>query len=201
VATGTGRLTPSSFAVTVYAASRRSVPPHYAAIARDLGAGVAERGWVLVYGGANVGLMGECANAALAAGGRVEGVILDSFARVAHHGLHELEYAQDMRSRKAALARRGDAFVALPGAFGTLEEVSEILVERQLDHHRKPLVLVDVDGFWDPLLAQFRRMADDGLLRREYLDIVQCAEDAKSALALVESGAGSPSPHSTDKWS
>src|ERR1700704_1133986 len=110
---------PAISSVTVYAASAPDAPPALRTLARDLGRGIAKRGWLLVYGGARIGLMGELADAALACGGRVEGVILDTFARVAHAGLHALETVGDMRSRKAALAHRGDAFVALPGGFGT----------------------------------------------------------------------------------
>jgi hypothetical protein len=172
--------------VTVYAGSSREAPARYLELAHELGRALAQRGWVLVYGGANIGLMGACADGALAAGGRVEGVILDSFARVAHSRLHALDVVGDMRARKAGLARRGDAFVALPGGFGTLEEVSEILVERQLAFHTKPLVLLDPDGFWIPLLEQFERMASAGLLRGEYLPICQTAPDVESALQLLE---------------
>lgn len=129
-----------------------------------------------------MGLMGACADAALDAGGRVEGVILDTFARVAHRGLHDLEFVGDMRSRKRGLAHRGDAFVALPGGFGTLEEISEILVERQLDLHRKPLILVNPDGFWDPLRAQIEHMAASGLLLPECLGLYDVVPDAQSAL-------------------
>ncbi len=170
------------YAVTVYAGSRDGAPDAWKELAVALGRGVAARGWVLVYGGANVGLMGACADAALDAGGRVEGVILDTFARVAHRGLHDLEFVGDMRSRKRGLAHRGDAFVALPGGFGTLEEISEILVERQLDLHRKPLILVNPDGFWDPLRAQLDRMAASGLLVPEYLGLCDVVPDAQSAL-------------------
>jgi len=185
VATGASLLD-SRFAVTVYAASQPDAPPEWKGIAEALGRAIALRGWVLVYGGANVGLMGTCADAALAAGGRVEGVILDTFARVAHRGLHDLEFVQDMRSRKRGLAHRGDAFVALPGAFGTLEEISEILVERQLALHDKPLVLVNPDGFWDPLLEQFRRMSRSGLLRKEYLSICDVVVSSEQALVVID---------------
>ena len=174
------------FAVTVYAGSRRKARPEHLRLAAELGRGIAERGWVLVYGGANVGLMGACADAALDAGGRVEGVILDTFSRVAHASLHHLEVVDDMRARKAGLAHRGNAFVALPGGFGTLEELSEILVERQLDFHRKPLVLVSDDGFWQPLLLQFERMIEDELLRPEYRALWHAAPDARTTFALLE---------------
>lgn len=174
------------FAVTVYAGSRRSARADHLALAAALGEAIAHRGWVLVYGGSNIGLMGACADAALAAGGRVEGVILDSFSRVAHQGLHALETVGDMRTRKAGLARRGDAFVALPGGFGTLEEVSEILVERQLRFHTKPLVLVSPDGFWDPLLALFARMRSDGLLAPEHAAMIRVVDGVAGVLEALD---------------
>jgi hypothetical protein len=178
--------------VTVYAASAPEAPAALRAVARALGAGIAERGWLLVYGGATIGLMGELADAALAAGGRVEGVILDTFARVAHQSLHVLDTVGDMRSRKAALAHRGDAFVTLPGGFGTLEEVSEILVERQLGFHAKPLILVNVDGFWDPLLALVERQIAAGLVRPAYRDLLTVVPDADGALAALDAAVGAP---------
>jgi len=171
--------------VTVYAGSARSAPGELLELARELGRGIAERGWCVVYGGAQIGLMGALADAALAAGGRVEGVILDTFARVAHQGLHALDTVDDMRSRKAGLARRGDAFVALPGGFGTLEELSEILVERQLGLHAKPLVLLNYRGFWDPLLALIERQIEWGLVRREYRSLFTVVPDAGRALEVI----------------
>jgi len=194
-------VTEGRFAVTVYAGSRRRAAERYLALAAELGRAVAGRGWVLVYGGANVGLMGACADAALAAGGRVEGVILDSFSRIAHRGLHELDVVADMRARKAGLARRGDAFVALPGGFGTLEEISEILVERQLGFHHKPLVLVNADGFWDPLLALFARMSDAGLLSAGHRAVPCLVPDVAAALAAIDARpAPGAAPAPFDKW-
>ena len=190
---------PARFAVTVYAGSRRKARAEHLALAAELGRELARRGFVLVYGGANVGLMGACADAALAAGGRVEGVILDSFSRVAHRGLHALEVVGDMRLRKAGLARRGDAFVALPGGFGTLEEISEILVERQLGFHEKPLVLVNPDGFWEPLRALFARMQDDGLLAPEHSTCLRFAKDVPDALDLI-TAPPAPARAPSEKW-
>jgi uncharacterized protein (TIGR00730 family) len=178
--------------VTVYAASAPEAPPHLRAVARALGEGIAARGWLLVYGGANVGLMGEVADAALDAGGRVEGIILDTFARVAHERLHVLDTVGDMRSRKAALAHRGDAFVTLPGGFGTLEELSEILVERQLGFHAKPLILVNVEGFWDPFLALVERQIEAHLVKPAYRDLVIVVPDADGALAALADADGRP---------
>jgi uncharacterized protein (TIGR00730 family) len=180
--------------VTVYAASAPEAPPALRAVARALGAGIAARGWLLVYGGATIGLMGELADAALSAGGRVEGVILDTFARVAHQSLHVLDTVGDMRSRKAALAHRGDAFVTLPGGFGTLEELSEILVERQLALHAKPLILVNVDGFWDPLLALVERQIAAGLVRPAYRELMIVVPDAAGALAALDTAATTIAP-------
>jgi hypothetical protein len=183
------------FAVTVYAGSRTRAHADHLALAAELGRAIAKRGWVLVYGGSNVGLMGACADAALAAGGRVEGVILDSFSRVAHRGLHALDFVGDMRARKAGLARRGDAFVALPGGFGTLEEVAEILVERQLGFHEKPLVLLNAGGFWDPLLALFERMRAAELLAAEHAavaDVVRDVPGVLEAIARPRDPAGAP---------
>ncbi len=188
------------FAVTVYAGSRTRARAEHLSLAAELGTAIAKRGWVLVYGGSNVGLMGACADAALGAGGRVEGVILDSFSRVAHQGLHALDVVGDMRSRKAGLARRGDAFVALPGGFGTLEEVSEILVERQLRFHAKPLVLVNADGFWDPLLALFARMTDAGLLAPEHAGVIRVVASVSGVLEAIEAAPCEPAPPSVSKW-
>ena len=175
--------------VTVYAGSAPGASASLLAVARALGAGIAARDWVLVYGGATIGLMGAAADAALAAGGRVEGVILDTFTRVAHQGLHHLVTVSDMRSRKAGLADRGDAFVALPGGFGTLEELAEVLVERQLGLHAKPLVAIDHDGFWAPLRAQIEIQIARGLVKEKYRDLIEFVPDAATALARLDAAA------------
>ena len=172
-------------AVTVYAASSRQSPPAFLALAGELGRGLAELGLVTVYGGARVGMMGALAEGALAAGGRVEGVILDEFSDVAHDGLHVLETVGDMRSRKAGLADRGDAFVVLPGALGTLEEVTEVMVERQLGFHHKPIVLVNHEGFWDSLLALLDRQLRDGVLAAAHREIPAVVPDARGALDFL----------------
>jgi uncharacterized protein (TIGR00730 family) len=179
-------------AVTVYAGSSRRAGEALLELARERGRGLAERGWILVYGGAEIGLMGALADAALAAGGRVEGVILDTFARVAHASLHALETVGDMRSRKAGLAHRGDAYVVLPGALGTLEELAEIAVERQLGMHARPLVLVNFAGFWNPLLAQLDRQVEYGLAQPSDRQIFTVVCDAREALAALERGFASP---------
>lgn len=183
---------PEIRSVTVYAGSSTRSSAAHLQLARELGRAIARHGWAVVYGGANVGLMGALADAALDAGGRVEGVILDTFARVAHASLHDLVTVNDMRSRKAGLAHRGDAYVVLPGGFGTLEELSEILVERQLGLHRKPLVLVNHDGFWEPLLALVERQIASGLVKERYRELLTVVPDAAAAVAAIARHAAAP---------
>ncbi len=120
---------------------------------------------------------------------------------MAHQGLHALDVVGDMRTRKAGLARRGDAFVALPGGFGTLEEISEILVERQLGFHEKPLVLVNSGGFWEPLLALFAHMADAGLLAAEHRELPRVVDDVAGAPAAIDAGRAPAAPRApVEKW-
>jgi uncharacterized protein (TIGR00730 family) len=183
---------PAIRSVTVYAASSRRAPADQIELAAALGRGLAGRGWTVVYGGARIGLMGALADAALGAGGRVEGVILDTFARVAHASLHALETVGDMRTRKAGLAHRGDAYVVLPGGFGTLEELAEILVERQLGFHVKPLLLVNHRGFWDPLLALVDRQVRDGLVHESYRDLLTVVPDVAATLTALDEHARAP---------
>jgi len=149
--------------ITVFAgSSRRSAAP-FTAVAEALGAEIARRGHDLVYGGGRTGLMGALADAALAAGGRVHGVILRRFIEEdVHHLGVEMFEVDDMRARKAGLDERADAFVALPGGLGTLEELAEILSFRKLALHHRPVVLLNAHGFWDPLLDWFERAVEAG---------------------------------------
>ncbi len=142
-------------AVTVYCSSSSRVDPAYFDAARGLGLGLARAGMTLVYGGNRVGLMGAVADAARAAGGRVVGITPQVFV---DHGVHdteadELVVTPDMRSRKAILESRGDAFAALPGGLGTLEELFEVMTGRQLRYHDKPIVIVNINNYFAPLLA------------------------------------------------
>lgn len=131
------------------------------------GRSLAERGLGLVYGGGRIGLMGVLADAALAAGGEVTGVIPDHLVRreVAHRGLTDLRVVRSMQERKAEMARLADAFVALPGGFGTVDELFEMLTWTQIGLQAKPSALLNVDGYWDHLLAWVGRAEGDGLLR------------------------------------
>jgi uncharacterized protein (TIGR00730 family) len=146
--------------VCVFSSSSDAVAPHYVEAAAALGAALARRRLTLVYGGGKVGLMGVMAQAVHAHGGKVVGVIPHFLKRkeIAYEAADELVVTQDLRERKAIMESRADAFVALPGGFGTLEEVMEILTLKQLETHAKPIVFLNTGGFFDPLLALFEQL-------------------------------------------
>jgi len=140
-----------------------------------------------MYGGGRTGLMGALADAALAAGGPVRGVILERFiAEDVHHTGVALDVVADMRSRKAGLDAGADAFVALPGGLGTLEEVAEVLSFRKLGLHRRPIVLINAGGFYDPFLAQIERAIAGGFERASRADDWRVAENASQAVDFCE---------------
>jgi hypothetical protein len=158
----------------------------YAAAARALGALLAREGVALVYGGGSVGLMNEAANAALGGGGRVVGVITDELMsrEVGHAGLTELHVVDTMHARKKLMADLSDAFVAMPGGYGTFDELCEMLTWNQLRIHAKPVVLVNVAGFFDGFLRQLDRAVDDRLLtpaNRAMLGVVDRVDDVLRA--------------------
>ncbi len=174
--------------IAVFCGSSSRVPEAYHADARIIGDSIARRGHVLVYGGGRTGLMGTVADAALAAGGIVHGVILREFiAQDAHHtGIAELHEVDDMRSRKAGLDQRADAFVALPGGLGTLEELAEILSFRKLGHHRRMMVLLSTEHFFDSLVAHFERSISEGFERPAIRDFLRVTLDAQAVVSLCE---------------
>jgi uncharacterized protein (TIGR00730 family) len=158
--------------------------------ASALGRALATRELTLVYGGANVGLMGAVADAALASGGRVIGVIPDFLVEkeVAHASLTQIHVVRSMHERKAMMAERADAFVSLPGGYGTLDETFEMLTWSQLSLHAKPSALLSVDGYYDKLALFLDHAADEGLLRREHRDMLLVDDDAvRLVKRLVES--------------
>lgn len=173
-------------------------PESHARAAAEFATGLARAGVGIVYGGGKVGLMGVVADAALAAGGEVVGVMPQHLVddEVAHTGLPRLEVVQTMHERKAVMAELADVFVALPGAAGTLEELFEAWTWGMLGLHAKPTALVDVDGFWQPLVGQLRRMVDDGYLDAARLDALGVVHDAAELLRFVESY-----EHPARKWS
>lgn len=182
----------------VFCGSSAGGRAEYRAAAADLGGLLAARGIRLVYGGAHLGLMGILADACLAAGGAVTGVIPRSLVEkeIAHTGLTELHVTGSMHERKARMADLSDAFLALPGGFGTFDEFFEIATWAQLGLHRKAFALVNVAGYFDGLLAQADAAVREGFLRREHREMLLAAPDATEALALVEAY----TPPAVAKW-
>lgn len=184
-------------AVAVFCGSSFGDSPAFADAARLVGRTLAERGTTLVYGGGRVGLMGTVADAALAAGGEVVGVIpraLDE-RELTHTGCTELVVVESMHERKALMAERADAFLTLPGGAGTLEEVAEQWTWAQLSIHSKRSGFLDVDGFWGPLRDLRDRMVERGFVRAEQGGIVTFDDDLDRLLATLASP-----PTWTDKW-
>jgi len=174
-------------AVGVFCGSSPGHDPSHLELARSVGAALAARGVTLVYGGGQVGLMGATADACLAGGGRVVGVIPGAlFAReVVHPHLGELHEVATMHERKALMYDRSDGFLALPGGLGTLDELCEVATWAQLGLHAKALVLVDVDGFWDPFVAMLDRMVAAGFLLPRNRALILRAGGADEALDVL----------------
>lgn len=154
----------------VFCGSSTGRRPAYAAAARELASQLARQDLTLVYGGGNIGLMGVLADAMLAAGGRVIGVIPQGLVvrEVAHHGLTELHVVGSMHERKARMAELSDAFLALPGGIGTLEELCEVLTWGQLGIHAKPIGLLNVDGYFGPLIALLDHAVAEGFMQADH---------------------------------
>ncbi|GAA4190385.1 TIGR00730 family Rossman fold protein [Microbacterium oryzae] len=174
--------------VTVFLGSSMGARPEFAEAARAFGRAVAERGAGLVYGGGRVGLMGVVADAGMAAGGEVVGVIPQHLlaTEVADNELTSLEIVPDMHARKLRMAELGDAFVALPGGAGTLEELFEAWTWLQLGIHRKPVALLDVDGFWSPLIAAIDHMTSEGFVREPFRETLIVSDDIDALLTALE---------------
>jgi uncharacterized protein (TIGR00730 family) len=179
--------------VCVFLSSSPGHRPEYRATAVALGQAIAAAGHTLVYGGSSVGLMLALADATMAAGGRVEGVIPRGLVdrEVAHLGLTELVVVDNMHQRKAEMYRRADGFIVLPGGFGTLEEAFEILTGVQIGVHAKPIVFLDVLGFWTGLAGFLDHAAGEAMLRREVRSLFQLTDRVDHALA-VATGPGQP---------
>jgi hypothetical protein len=160
--------------ICVFCGSSFGRKPAYARAARQLGEALASRDLGLVYGGGSIGLMGAVADAALEAGAPVVGVIPRALARreIAHHGLTRLEVVPSMHARKARMARLSDAFVAMPGGIGTLEELFEVLTWGYLGIHAKPTGLLDVGGYWRPLVRLLDHAVEEGFLRPAHRKLV-----------------------------
>lgn len=191
-------LAPVPTRIGVYCGSNAGSAEAYAEHARRLGSAIASRGFGLVYGGANVGLMGILADAALEGGAEVTGVIPGRLVNVeiAHPGLTTLDVVDTMHERKARMVELADGFVAMPGGFGTLDEVFEILTWDQLGLIAKPVVFLDINGFYSSLFAFLDQAVDAGFLRGTHRLLAQRALTVDEALAL----ATSPTPDVEHKW-
>ncbi|MDQ2851356.1 MAG: TIGR00730 family Rossman fold protein [Actinomycetota bacterium] len=173
--------------VAIFIGSSPGNDSAYAEAAAGLATRLAQQGIGIVFGGGHVGLMGVVADAAMAAGGEVIGVIPRSLAdaEVAHHGLTRLEIVETMHDRKARMAQLSDAFVALPGGIGTMEEFFEVWTWLQLGIHAKPVALYDVADFWKPMRALLATMVDGGFLRAAVADALIQVRDPDSLLDQI----------------
>lgn len=190
-------MTHDSFSVCVYCGSRPGEQPLYAEAARAIGSEIGRRGWQLVYGGGHAGLMGVVADAALASGARVIGVIPESLMEreAGHRGLTELHVVQTMHQRKLMMAERSEAFLALPGGIGTFEELFEMWSWRQLGYHHKPLGLLNVAGYYDALLAFLAHSRAQGFMNTMQMDLLQIGTDPTALLQrLIEHAPGRGEP-------
>jgi uncharacterized protein (TIGR00730 family) len=184
--------------ICVYCGSSPGSHPDYLAAADALGHELLERGLTLVYGGASKGLMGRLADTVKAGGGKVVGVIPQTLVdkEIAHPALDELHVVASMHERKSLMAELADGFIALPGGFGTLEEIIETLTWAQLGFHAKPCGLLNVAGYYDALLGFLRSAVDQGFVRHEHLEMLLV--DAQPAGLLA--GFASYQPLLLDKW-
>jgi uncharacterized protein (TIGR00730 family) len=161
--------------ICVFCGARRGFDPAHAQWARRIGMAIAERRWQLVFGGGSVGLMGEVAQAALDAGGTVIGVIPEALMarELAHRGVTDLRVVADMSIRKQQMVAISDAFIALPGGFGTLDELFEVLTLRQTRYHSKPVRLFDPDGYYDRLISMCEGFVEQGFVSADHLQLVR----------------------------
>lgn len=173
--------------VCVYCGSRLGTSAAFQQAAVDVGAAIGRRGWQLVYGGGRAGLMGLLADAALGAGARVTGVIPESLMirEAGHRGLTELRVVKTMHERKRLMADRSNAFVALPGGIGTFEELFEVWSWRHLAYHDQPIALLDVDGYFQPLMAMLQRAATAGFVTAEQIGMVDLVAEPEALLDLI----------------
>jgi uncharacterized protein (TIGR00730 family) len=185
-------------AVAVYLGSSMGTDPDFAAAANSLGGLLAARGIRLVYGGGRVGLMGVLADAVLGGGGSVTGVITRALEdkEIAHHGLMDLTVVHTMHERKATMADRADGFIMLPGGYGTMDEFFEVLTWTQLGIHVKPCAILDVNGYFRPLVGLLDNAAGKGFLRDDHREMVLTGTDPADLIDRMAAW----TPPATEKW-
>lgn len=174
--------------ICVYCGSASGSREAYRAVAQQMGTAIAEAGFRLVYGGGCVGLMGVVADAVLSAGGEAIGIIPQYLVdrEAAHRGLTELRIVETMHQRKNIMAELADAFVALPGGYGTLDELCEVLGWAQLGLHRKPVILLDAEDYWQPLFAMLDHAVREGFLKPENRQIARRASSVAEVLTILQ---------------
>jgi len=174
--------------IAVFCASANGSHSTYREAAEQLGRTLAVRDIGIIYGGANVGLMQAVAESAMNAGGRVVGVIPEVLVdlEVAHHGITELHITSTMHTRKALIGEKADAFIALPGGFGTFEELFEVLAWHTLKIHTKPILLLNINGFYNKLLAFLDHCVDEGMLKPKNREIILVADTVEEALIKLQ---------------
>ena len=189
---------PELSSICVFCGSNAGANPAYLKAAEVVGRGLAQRGVQVIYGGATVGMMGALADAARGAGGEVIGVIPQSIfdREIGHTGLDDLRVVGSMHERKALMAELSDAFIALPGGIGTLEELFEVYTWAQLGIHTKPLGLLDVAGYFQPLVAFLDHAVQERFLRPEMRTLLAVSDDLADLLAALEAS----EPVTVQKW-
>ncbi len=181
-----------AFSLCVYCGSRAGAKPAYTAVAQEVGQWIARHGGQLVYGGGHNGLMGMVADATLAAGGRVVGIIPQALVdkEYAHRGCTELHIVDNMHERKRMMAERADAFLALPGGIGTLEEFFEVWTWRQLGYHDKPIGLLNVEGYYDQMLSFLAQSTAQGFMGSWQMDLVRSSDQPGPLMQELVQSAG-----------
>ena len=184
--------------ICVYCGSSPGNHPKFVELARLTGRLLAERGIRLVYGGGNVGLMGACADAVLSAGGEVVGVIPEHLMNkeLGHRGVTELHIVKDMHERKALMIALADGFISLPGSIGTFEETFETMTWSQLGLHPKPCGILNLDGYYDPLIALLENSVNNGFMRKEHLGLLYVDTEIASLIDRLHAHI----PVTVDKW-
>ncbi|PCE24949.1 Rossman fold protein, TIGR00730 family [Paraburkholderia acidicola] len=184
--------------VCVYCGSSSGARPLYVEAARAFGRALVEHDLALIYGGGKVGLMGTIADTVMEAGGRAIGIIPELLVskEIGHRGLTELHVVPDMHHRKKMMADLSDAFVAMPGGVGTLEELFEAYTWAQLGYHQKPVAVLNIDGFYDPLIAMLEHTVQEGFMRQTYLDMLQVDSDPTALIGKLQHH----QPIVADKW-
>jgi uncharacterized protein (TIGR00730 family) len=173
--------------VTVYCSSSTTLAEHFYIAAAALGRAIAENNWTLVYGGNSIGLMKSIADAVRESNGKVIGITPQIFVDLCHHDQNcELIVTQTMRQRKEILEQRGDAFIALPGGLGTFEELFEIIVGRSLGFHNKPIVLLNIADYWNPLLATIDHAIAQNFIKPKARQLYFVAENVSQAMAHLK---------------